>query len=103
MFGLRRNQTGGARTLAHLQEGPTAKEKGPSERGRPGGGAFSPAAEWQQLGWCTLVWPKGKVSLAEREEQQADCFHSTSENSNRGDGECASCGCGFLVHSLTPY
>ena len=34
MFGLRRNQTGGARTLAHLQEGPTAKKKGPSKRGQ---------------------------------------------------------------------
>lgn len=34
MFGLRRNQTGGARTLAKLQEGPTAKKKGPSKRGQ---------------------------------------------------------------------
>lgn len=42
MFGLRRNQTVGARTLAHLQEGPTAKKKGPSMRGRLGGGFFFP-------------------------------------------------------------
>lgn len=38
-----------------------------------------------------------------RGEQQEDCFHLGSENSNREAPECASCGCGFLVHSLTPY
>lgn len=34
-----------------------------------------------------VLWPKGKVSAADRGEQQGDCFHSTSENSNRGDAD----------------
>lgn len=40
MFGLRCNQTGGARTLAHLQEGPTAKEKVPARGAGEAAGFF---------------------------------------------------------------
>lgn len=45
MFGLRCNQTGGGRTLAHLQEGPTAKKKVPARRAGEVAGLFSVAAE----------------------------------------------------------
>ncbi|CAB1425104.1 unnamed protein product [Pleuronectes platessa] len=105
VFGLRCNQTGGARTSAHLQEGPTAKKKVPARGlGEAAWALTLPGCRVTTAGAVyTVVWPKGKVSAADRGEQQPDCFHSTSENSNRGDAECASCGCGFLVHSLTPY
>ena len=40
MFGLSCNQTGGARTLAHLQEGPTAKKKVPARGADEAAGIF---------------------------------------------------------------
>lgn len=103
MFGLRRNQTGGAGTLAHLQEGPTAKKKVPARGAGKAVGLFPRLQSdnsWGGVRWCG---PRARSARRTGGEQQADCFHSTSENSNRGDAECASCGCGFLVHSLTPY
>lgn len=50
---------GGARTTAHLQEGPTAKKKGPNERGRQArrwGFFFFPRLQsdnsWGGVRWC---------------------------------------------------
>lgn len=54
MFGLRCNQTGGARTLAHLQEGPTAKKKVPAS----GAGEMAGLFPWLQSGnsWGGVRW-----------------------------------------------
>lgn len=55
MFGLHRNQTGGARTSAHLQEGPTAKKKVP-ERGVGEVAGLFPWLQsdnsWGGVRWC---------------------------------------------------
>ncbi len=55
MFGLRCNQTGGARTLAHLQEGPTAKKKVPA-RGAGEAAELFPRLQsdnsWGGVRWC---------------------------------------------------
>lgn len=104
VFGLRHNQTGGARTLAHLQEGPTAKERVP-ERGKSEAAEFIPGCRVTTAGlvYGGVAQGQGQPSGTEGGEQQQDCFHSTSENSMCGDAECASCGGVFLVHSLTPY
>lgn len=55
MFGLRRNQTGGARTLAHLQEGPTAKKKVPARGVGKAAGLFPRLQSdnsWGGVRWC---------------------------------------------------
>ena len=55
MFGLRRNQTGGARTLAHLQEGPTAKKKVPARGAGEAAGLLHRLQSdnsWGGVRWC---------------------------------------------------
>lgn len=55
VFGLRRNQTGGARTLAHLQEGPTAKKKVPARGVGEAVGLFpwlQSDNSWGGVWWC---------------------------------------------------
>lgn len=55
MFGLRCNQTGGARTLAHLQEGPTAREKVPARGASEAAGLFpwlQSDNSWGGVRWC---------------------------------------------------
>ena len=55
VFGLRRNQTGGARTLAKLQEGPTAKKRSQQEGASEAAGLFPRLQSdnsWGGVRWC---------------------------------------------------
>lgn len=85
-------------------EGPDEREGQAEARRGEAAGPFPPLQSDNSWGgvrwWCG---PRARSALADGGEQQADCFHSASENSECGDAGAASCGCGAGVHRLTPY